>query len=160
MADSEGRIASAIIRLDGENIALISPYAPNNYDQCFYDLLTNTMLESSDFKFIVGADFNAVGDYTLNRSPVTEGSDQKQASLVWANATCVNVLWRLINPSTKDFSYYSVRHKSFSRIDFVFASKNVFSKIPDVVHTPFTPSDHKAVVRSASLRVMPSKAAG
>ncbi|KAI9541846.1 hypothetical protein NQZ68_026308 [Dissostichus eleginoides] len=55
----DGGIAIAKIRLDGQNIALISAYAPNTLEAGFYDLLTKTLRDLTGFHLVMGADFNA-----------------------------------------------------------------------------------------------------
>ncbi len=117
----------AKICMDGKNIAFISAYAPNTFDAAFYELLTKTLLDLTGFYLVLGADFNAVWDINLDRSGGFESRDQRLASEAlrrWAFSTGMVDVWRMLNPSLKDFSFYSGRHKSFSRLDFVFASKD------------------------------------
>uniref|UniRef100_A0A8C1MQU0 Endonuclease/exonuclease/phosphatase domain-containing protein n=1 Tax=Cyprinus carpio TaxID=7962 RepID=A0A8C1MQU0_CYPCA len=47
----------------------------------------------------------------------------------WASETGMVDIWRLLNPFLKDFTFYSGRHKPFSRLDFIFASKDLFQNI-------------------------------
>lgn len=58
------------MKIHNENIdfALISIYAPNTFEREFYEQITKVLLELSGFKFIIGADFNAVVDYSVDRS--------------------------------------------------------------------------------------------
>lgn len=50
------------VEFKSRKIALISAYAPNDFDKDFYNLITTKMLELTDYSFIVGADFNSVWD--------------------------------------------------------------------------------------------------
>lgn len=89
-ADGAGRIAIAKIRMDGKNIALICAYAPNAYDSAFYDLLTKTLLDLTDFYLILGADFSAVWDSSMDRTGGAESRDQRLATEAlhqWATDT-------------------------------------------------------------------------
>lgn len=159
-ADSGGRISIAKVEYSNRKIALVSAYAPNSFDAAFYNELTTVMLELTDYAFIVGADFNAVWDPVLDRSKATENADQKQATSAlqaWSNDTGVTDLWRLINPSLKDFSFFSSRHKTFSRIDYLFASPRLFDSF-DVSFLPIALSDHKGLLLKASLSKLTSRA--
>lgn len=53
-------------------IALVSDYAQNNLDKEFFRPLTETILDLTAFKVIVGADFNTVSDHILDRPMATE----------------------------------------------------------------------------------------
>ena len=160
-SDDTGRISIAKIRFEGKMIALVSVYAPNMLDKEFYGLLTRTILDLTDFKLIVGADFNAVWDHRVDRSTATESREQAQASSElrsWAGHAGLADVWRLLNPSFRDYSFFSGRHSSFSRIDFIFASIDLFHKIGKVDLVPVAFSDHKAVICSGSLRAVTERA--
>lgn len=160
-SDNEGRIAIAKIHIENRDIALDSIYAPNAFDRGFYDLATKSLLDLTGFKLTIGADFNAVMDHSIDMSGQSESLDQRMASealRALATNTGVVDLWRIMNPTARDFTHLSARHKSFSQIDFILASKDIFHKIKDVGLLPVTLSDHKAVVCLASLRAAPSRA--
>lgn len=161
-SDNKGRIAIAKVHIEHTDIALISLYAPNVFEKSFFDLITKTMLELSNFKFIVGADFNSVVDHSIDRSSLSESLDQKYSSRAlrsWIDECGVVDLWRMLNPNIKDFTHRSARHKSFSRIDYIFASRRCFHNIDSITHMPFALSDHKAVIACASLTSIPTRAA-
>ena len=65
----------------------------------------------------------------------------------------------MMNPSSREFSFFSARHKSFSRIDYILASKTLFNDICSTEMTPVALSDHRAVLCSFSLRAGQSRAA-
>lgn len=116
------------------------------------------MLEFTDYEFIVGADFNAVWDPAVDRSAASETPDQRQASAAlraWARDTGFVDMWRMVNPSLKDFSFFSSRHKTFSRIDYLFASPHLFDSF-DVSLLSIALSDHKAIFLTASLSKLSS----
>ena len=160
-SDDRGRISIAKIRFERKMIALVSVYAPNVLDKDFYNLLTKTLLELTDFKIIVGADFNSVWNHREDRSTAAENREQAQMSSelrAWADNTGLADIWRLMNPSVRDYSFFSGRHSSFSRIDFIFATTDLFHKIGRVDLLPVAFSDHKAVICSVSLRAITERA--
>ena len=100
-------------------------------------------------------------DHSLDRSGQSENKEQKQSSEAlcsWSNNIGVVDLGHMVNPTCREFTHLSARHKSFSRIDFIFASKGVFHKIMEVTLLPVTLSDHKAVVALALIRSTPLRA--
>ncbi|KAK1904885.1 LINE-1 retrotransposable element ORF2 protein [Dissostichus eleginoides] len=108
--DKEGRLAIAKIRLDGQNIALISAYAPNTFEAGFYDQLTKTLRDLTGFRLVMGTDFNAVWDSNMDRTGGAESRDQRLASDAlrrWAAQTNMIDIWRVMNPSIKDYSFFS-----------------------------------------------------
>lgn len=134
------------IEFNNRKIALVSAYAPNVFNGNFYNTLTNQMLELTDFCFIVGADFNAVWDPNIDRSNSKATEEQAQATDAlksWASSLGLIDIWRAVNATCKDFSFFSGRHKSFSRIDFLFASPHLFHSVDKAVLLPMALSDHK-----------------
>lgn len=159
--DDEGRLALVKVTLEGRDIVLLSVYAPNVGDKAFFNFLTVTMLKYSDCACILGADFNAVMDREKDRSGVVESYDQKVASEAlcqWVEDVGVIDIWRRHNPDVRDFSFYSPRHKSFSRIDYIFTSQGLFHNINKVVLDQMTLTDHKAVLIRASIRLQQKRA--
>ena len=67
-------------------------------------------------------------------------------------------IWRMLNPSLKDFAFYSVRQILFTRLDFTFASKDLFQNIKDAHYIPVTWSDHKSVYCSVTVCPSPTRA--
>ncbi len=64
----------------------------------------------------------------MDRSLMKENSEKKSllVLLAWADACDVADLQCQVNPSEKDFSCYSARHRCFRGIDFLFAFKTLF----------------------------------
>lgn len=58
------------------NLAVISLYARNVFDQKVFIQITKIMLDLPGLKFIVGADYNSVVECLIDRSSCTEGTDQ------------------------------------------------------------------------------------
>lgn len=119
--DVAGRIAFATSEIQGRKVALISAYAPNTFNKDFYDALMEQMLELREYSFTVGADFNAVQDPIYDRSNSTVAKDQAMVTNTLesrANSLGLVDLW----------CFFSARYKSFSRIDFLFISPQLFQK--------------------------------
>lgn len=146
-----GGTLQVVVRAEvsGRKIAFLSIYAPNFYDRHFYAMLTDKMLELSEYSFIAGADFNAVWNATVDGSGSSETNDQKSASAAmrsWSNSLGPIDLWQAVNPSVRDYTFYFHRHKSLSRIDYIFVSPQLFQNFSDVTFLSMALSDHKSVL--------------
>lgn len=89
-------------------IAFISISAPNYFDVNFYTELPQLLFDLSEFRFVIGSDFNAVWDHSVDRSNATQGTDQRLATRAlkkWTEDMAVIDLWRLFNPSVRVFSF-------------------------------------------------------
>lgn len=94
--DTEGRVAYIKTLINGTKIAFLSVYAPNVFDAEFYNYLTNTILELSEFSLIIGGDFHAVWLHSLDRTGITESREQCLASSAlreWAIVCSVVDAW-------------------------------------------------------------------
>lgn len=54
--------------------------------------------------------------------------------------------WRARNPGKRDYRYYSGRHNSYSRIDFILVSRSIYSQIRLAKIEAWLYSDHAAVI--------------
>lgn len=159
--DTAGRLAVVRAEVSGRKIAFLSIYAPNSYDRHFYAMLTDKMLELSEYSFIAGADFNAVWNATVDRSGSSETNDQKSASAAtraWSNSLGLIDLRRGVNPSVRDYTFYSHQHKSSSRIDYIFVSAQPFQNFSGVTFLPMALSDRKGVLCFSAFSSSPSHA--
>ncbi len=66
-------------------------------------------------------------------------------------------LWRIQNTKAKDFTFFSNRHKTFSRIDYIFLSPSLISSNSSISILPILLSDHSAVLCSVPLSDVKAK---
>lgn len=114
-SDDSGRIVIATAEFNNRKIALVSAYAPNVFEAGFFNTLTSQMLELTDCSFIVGADFNAVWDPTVDRSGAGASGDQSRATAAlnsWASSLGLLDIWRVVNPTRTDYSFFSKKDTS------------------------------------------------
>ena len=74
--DNAGRAAMVKMVVSGRKIALWSIYAPNTFDSQFYPTLLEEMLIHDDFSLLVGGDFNATWNNSMDKSGTSESYDQ------------------------------------------------------------------------------------
>lgn len=159
-ADNNGRMTIAKVEMFGRKIAIVSAYAPNKFDKEFYSVLTQEMLQLTEYSFIVGADMNAVWQAS-ERSSAFANKDQEMATAAlqaWVKNLGLIDIWRAFNPTLTYYSFFSARHKTSSRIDFLFFSPQLFQNIYNVTLLPMALSDHKGVFGNVLIGGLPKKA--
>lgn len=99
--------------------------------------------------------------HTDDRSSLSVSKDQELETAAlqsWAKSLGLVDTWLSFNPTMKDYSFFSARHKSFSRIDFLFTSPRFFQKMNEAVLLPIALSDHKGVFCCATMGCLSKRA--
>lgn len=110
----------------------------------FLNLLTNLMLGLSEFYLVIAADMNTVLSNS-DRSGSQVGHTKHSASIALQRlVSCLGVIdtWHVYNPSARECTFFSPRHKSFPRIDFIFISQTFFSTVRN---SDLSLSDHQSL---------------
>lgn len=149
--DNTGRISYICTTIGEKKIAFVSVYAPTIVDETFFPRLTNELLalSVSEYSLIVGADMNAVLDLEQDRSGATHTKAQQQVSEMFKttmDSLHLIDIWRLHNPTTKDYTFFSTRHLSHSRIDYMLCSTELRPMFPSIVMEPAILSDHSPII--------------
>lgn len=76
--DKLGRYVMVCGRLGGEEVSIMNLYAPNEHDEIFFKDIANIRAENAKGKIIVGGDFNAVQDGSLDRTPAEVGPQNRK----------------------------------------------------------------------------------
>lgn len=143
--DEEGRVAFVKCKCYGRKLVFVNIYALNNYDNSFFEQLNRVLAELSEYEQIIGSDMNTVLDPKLDKSSKTRSNFPAIKSLkhLLLDFDLVD-FWRVHNPSTQEFTFYSNRHKSFSRIDYVFISESLTSLAQKIEMKHMSLTDHHA----------------
>ncbi len=125
-SDEKGRFVFIRCKIYNNRLALVSIYGPNETD--FLTQTSKTLLEQIDCPLVVGGDFNAVINPALDKSQ-SDTTANPSSKLLNKFITELNLidLWRIQNTKSKDFTFFSNRHKTFSRIDYIFLSLSLIS---------------------------------
>lgn len=115
--DPEGRFLIVMGTIRSQSLTLVSVYAPNQEQPLFFDSLFKRLDKVAQGHIILGGDFNAIIDPTLDRT--TPPSRTPTTSLPRASRTLIASLkrlglcdsWRLHHPHAKDFTHYSAPHQ-------------------------------------------------
>lgn len=96
---------------------------------------------------------NCVLDVKLdkkNSKSLQQSKSGQCLNTVLKNLNIVDI-WRLLFPTSREFSYFSPVHKSYSRIDYFFLNSKLIPAVVDVTYHPILVSDHSPV--SLTLKV-------
>ncbi len=121
-SDKKGRFVFISCKIYNNRLALVSIYGQNETDRAFLTQISKTLFEQIDCPLVVGGDFNAVVNPVLDKSQSDATANPSSKLLNKFELTELNLinLWRIQNTKSKDFTFFSNRHKTFSRIDYIF----------------------------------------
>lgn len=145
--DDVGRFTYVCITIDNIKICLASIYGPNIHDPNFFTMISNKLLDMPDYQFIIWGDFNQVCDVTLDKS-TTGPPNQKPPSSINSFISDLSLIdpWRLCNQTANNYTFFSARHKTYSRIDYIFVSPHLNQWINSTDILPIIISDHAPVM--------------
>ncbi len=157
-SDEKGRFVFIRCKIYNNRLALVSIYGPNETDSAFLTQISKTLLEEIDCPLVVGGDFNAVINPVLDKSQsdTTANPSSKLLNKFISELNLID-LWRIQNTKAKDFTFFSNRHKTFSRIDYIFLSPSLISSNSSISILPILLSDHSAVLCSVPLSDVKAK---
>ena len=118
MKDPFGRFVIVQGLLHLEPITLVNAYGPDTDNPHFFKKLFFT-LSDLHTEVYMGGDFNLVLD------PIFDRSSQKTSSLsqsaIYLKEEMLGMglvdIWRTLNKETREYSFYSLVHNSYTRID-------------------------------------------
>lgn len=119
-------------------------YAPNEDEPGFIKTLFDTILQYSTGLLLMGGDFNCVMSQLMDWQPASKTPLSKMSRMLKHLSTESGLVdvWMSKFPRSKEFTFYSSRHVSYSRIDYFFTPKSESYRIVDIEILPITISDH------------------
>lgn len=133
-------------------------YAPNGAKALFFKEIQKHIEANVYEHLILVGDFNGTIDNDIDRSKKEEKSKRKKKNkdenchkhffLLVENEGLIDV-WRKRNQKNKVFTFYSIRHKSWSRIDMVWMTKELDLIMKKVEIMPGGISDHNPILWTA-----------
>lgn len=150
--DPEGRYILISGTIYGHQITILNVYAPNeDRPQFMIDMITLYTQFNSKLGFI-GGDFNCCMDYNVDKSSSGLGNPKASRALKQMSAqTALTDVWRHLNPTQRDYTFYSARHGTYSRLDYFFLPQNVLSSVTSCNIGPILISDHSPVFLNLSI---------
>ena len=156
--DTEGRFILVNGIIDVIEISLMNVYAPNEEDPVFIKHIFNFILTNSTGLLLMGGNFNCVMSQNLDRQPAPKTPLSRMSRMLngQSKESSLIDIWRQKFSNCKDFTYYSRRHQSYSRIDYFFTPKSEIHRVVDIKIFPITLSDHAHLLMSWDLGHNPS----
>lgn len=157
--DSNGRYVIITGKLYGRQVILISVHAPNWDDHEFVSSLFATIPNLDSHLLIMGGDMNCIIDPTLDKSSPRSSAPTKmsQAFVTFMNQYGFIDPWRFAHPITKQYSFFSHVHRTFSRIDYFLIDKKFIPEIVSSHYLPIMVSDHATVVLDLQFTMKPKR---
>ena len=143
-----GRFIILTGKLYNSPIILVNIYSPNWDDPQFFTKVILFLTHINIHQFIIGGDLNCVLHPQLDRSNPKPGSQlSKSGGVLDSFMHSYNLAdpWRKLNPDTKQFSFFSPVHKSYSRIDYFLIKNNLLSHVTDSQYHSIVVSDNSPV---------------
>lgn len=144
--DKEGRYLGLEVTLQNGKCLMVGIYAPLDKKDQFYTNLNEELSKVNYEKTLIMGDWNGVVNPEIDRKSErkikkTQGKLPKAFKELTEEQTLQDV-WRFKYRDARDFTFFSGRHKSFSRIDMFYASKTLCKDILRMDSEPRTISDH------------------
>uniref|UniRef100_A0A8C5P8V3 Endonuclease/exonuclease/phosphatase domain-containing protein n=1 Tax=Leptobrachium leishanense TaxID=445787 RepID=A0A8C5P8V3_9ANUR len=144
----DGRFLRVTGTIGGKPVTFVSVYAPSPPEGPFWRALEERLAQLPNKGVFVGGDFNAVMDPYLDRSGTVISrapfSLSKTFRGVIQSANSYDS-WRVIHPRDRDYSFYSNPHGTYSRLDYVFCSRDNITALTSSTIHKISWSDHAAV---------------
>lgn len=130
-ADDEGRLVMIEVEIGGKKCILVCIYAPNGNQKAFFQNLYSKLVEFDYSHICVVGDFNAIDDKDKDYISGNKNQEGKKRSVKKRLPTiCHQIqeefglkdIWREKHPEDRQYTYFSARHSSWSRIDAVWMS--------------------------------------
>lgn len=118
--DPNGRFIIVTGTILTAHVTLLNLYAPNFDNPGFFRGVFHLIPDLATTNLIVGGDFNCVLDTFLDRSSPSPTSPSDSTIVLNNLMKSLNLvdIWRIHNPTEKEFSFFSQVHNTFSRIDY------------------------------------------
>lgn len=149
-----GRYVLINCQMYSEHWTRLNLYAPNYNDISF---IQNIFLKASEGHqhMLIGGDFNFCLDPSLDKSATaTVRTKAAKTTLAFMKDLNLTDIWRQIHPQIRDYSFYSNRHNSHTRIDLLLLSTQVIHRALESEYLSMILSDHSPLTLSI---LMPEK---
>ena len=147
MVDEEGRFLLIKGTINEHKVTLVNIYLPNEDPVTTLEKFAEVIKVNREGVLILGGDMNMVWDPTLDSS---RGSYSISNSKLRKARTIINDLqlvdsWRALHAHERDYSFYSHKYKTYTRIDYLFLDQKVLMNVREASIGSITISDHAPV---------------
>ena len=153
ITDKNGRYIIVSGVLQHKKITLVNIYAPNYRQAEFLTSLIPLLSKYIGDPILFGGDLNLVANPLLDRSSRPLPADGALSAALEDLLKMIGVTdcYRCVNPSSREYSFYSKVHNSYSRIDYLFLSNSLIEHVINSEIHNIVISDHAPISVSFSL---------
>lgn len=130
-------------------VVLANAYAPNWDNVHFFKDLLSLLPNLDTHNLILGEDLNCVLDSILDHSSPTPNVLSKSAQFI--NSFCETYVifdpWRSSNPTSRQYSFYSPPHQTYTRIYYFLIENKLTSAVIDTEYPGKLISGHSPVTK-------------
>ena len=151
--DVDGRYVLCQLEIQGETFVCLNIYAPNTMHekQPFFSKLMNTLQNlnvSSSDKIIIAGDWNSIQDVEFDKKGgnVNAGETVTESMNDLVNFMELADIWRVINPTTKRFTFRQKKPLIQSRLDYFYISHELQDYVYRADIIPSIWSDHSGIL--------------
>lgn len=145
--DKEGRYIFIKGYLEGALTTIINVYAPPGSEWKFYELIFELITVEAEGILILGGDLNIRLNPSLDSSnPQIPGLSKitKKIKVIMKETGLLDV-WRELNSTQKDYTFFSQPHSCYSRLDYFFILRNDLYRVISCKIGIMDLSDHAPV---------------
>uniref|UniRef100_A0A803TCP9 Reverse transcriptase domain-containing protein n=1 Tax=Anolis carolinensis TaxID=28377 RepID=A0A803TCP9_ANOCA len=152
--DTEGRYVAVKIEIGQQTILICNIYAPNGPKKRFIGELRKQISNVNFDHLILLGDFNGVLNAGIDTSKKIKSKNYEKSRVLPSNFKSLKDefdlqdAWRFHNPCTQDYTFYSDRHKTWARIDMIWLSNSLCTKLKEIKIHPRDKSDHCPITMS------------
>ena len=120
--DTDGRFIFILGHLEGVLTTILSVYAPPGSVWKFYKHIFELIISEAQGLLICGGDFNIrLNSFLDTTRPHYSGETNitRNVKLMMAELGLIDI-WRELNPTKRDFTFFSHPHSIYSRLDYFF----------------------------------------
>lgn len=148
--DKEGRYIMAKGKIHEKVVTFLSYYAPNTGQKQFLSSMLANIMPHVEGHVVLGGDSNTSLDQILDKSnpnkAVLKHSPKQSVEIAHLlHSYDLIDIWRDAHPTTRDFTFYSHVHKTYSRIDHLFTLSPLLSYVSSTKILPMAWSDHSSI---------------
>lgn len=146
----DGRILIISIKRKAKTCLILNIYAPNQNQNDFYEKVRKVIADQIFDEVCVIGDFNAVYEDSMDRKrdtkKIKQGNILPKSFLKMIDELSLVAPWRIKNINRKDFTFYSARHQSWSRLVMVWTSIEMTNDIWEAEILPASFVDHNPIL--------------
>lgn len=119
--DAEGRFILVKGYIDHKQVTLLNVYRPPGNDKVFIKKIFDLIAEETEGILVCGGDWNIQLQPSLDSSNATKriNSETVTVKKLLLEAGMMDI-WRVLNPTARQFTFFSHPHNAHSRIDYFF----------------------------------------